>query len=155
MRRMWVLALGLFVALCVAWPQAAGGQVRLGLRGGATIDPDQVHFGFHVQAPLAPHFRFQPNVEVGVGGDLTLIALNPELNYVFTTRGPVKPYVGGGPGINIYNRRSPFDETLTRVGVNFIFGIEVPLRGANSFLAEMKVGAGNTPELKMTFGVTF
>jgi hypothetical protein len=119
------------------------------------MGPDQVHFGFHAQVPITPSLRFQPNVEVGVGNDLTLIALNPELNYLLTTRGPIKPYIGSGPGINVFDRRRPFEDTYTDVGVNFIFGIEAPLSARRSFLAELKVGVGNAPEFKLTFGVTF
>jgi hypothetical protein len=146
--------IGMLAMLWMVWPQAAWSQAGVGFRGGATIDPDQVHFGFHVQAEVVPHLRFQPNIEVGVGDNLTLIALNPELNYVFTTRSPVRPYIGGGPGINIFDDRRIFGGTDTRVGVNFVFGIEVPLRSAHSFMAELKVGVGDSPELKMTFGVT-
>ncbi|OGG44588.1 MAG: hypothetical protein A3F84_05510 [Candidatus Handelsmanbacteria bacterium RIFCSPLOWO2_12_FULL_64_10] len=155
MRKKELMLCGLLAMLCVAWPDVARGQVRAGVRGGATIDPDQFHFGFHVQAVIVQQLRFQPNVEVGVGDNLTLIALNPELNYLFAARSPMKPYVGGGPGINVFDRRGPFGGTHTDVGVNFVFGIEVPLRRGPDFLAELKVGVGDTPDLKMTFGLTF
>ncbi len=155
MRRTGIFICGLLAALCVAWPQTARGQARLGVRGGAMMGPDQVHFGFHAQAPVISRLRLQPNVEIGVGNGLTLIALNPEVNYLFTTRGPIKPYIGSGPGINVFDRRRPFEDTHTDVGINFVFGIEAPIRPPQNFLAEIKVGVGNTPEFKLTFGITF
>lgn len=154
LRALLTLAVG-GAALWMAWPQTAQSQVRLGLRGGATIDPDQVHFGFHVQAVIVPHLRFQPNVEIGVGNGLTLVAMNPELNYLFTTKGSIRPYIGGGPGANFFDRRRPFDSTRTDVGINFVFGIEAPLRPPRSFMAEIKIGVNEAPDLKLTFGVTF
>jgi hypothetical protein len=55
--------------------------------------------------------------------NLTLIALNPELNYLFATRGPINPYIGGGPGVNIFSPRNPSGPSHTEVGVNFVFGV--------------------------------
>ncbi|MBI4551506.1 MAG: hypothetical protein HY710_04515 [Candidatus Latescibacteria bacterium] len=155
MRWTGVIISGGFVILCLVWPQAAWGQARVGLRGGATIEPDQVHIGFHVQTMIVPQWRFQPNVEIGVNDDVTLIALNPELNYLFVTRTRVKPYLGVGPGINIVDSRRPFGRTDTEVGINFVFGFEIPLRSVHTFMTELKVGVGDSPDLKMTFGVTF
>jgi hypothetical protein len=72
------------LALTTGLLVAASGVARaedVGYRGwgprvGVTMDPDQVHFGAHIDSGnLARHIRLQPNVEVGIGDDLTLVAL--------------------------------------------------------------------------------
>ena len=58
-----------------------------GIRGGISVDPDQFYFGGHLEtSPLIDRLYFRPNVEVGFGDDLTLIAANMEFVYKFTTR---------------------------------------------------------------------
>jgi hypothetical protein len=91
---------------------------------------------------------FRPNIEVGVGDDVTLIALNAELAYWFPSKSSWRLYVGGGPALNIYDYDSGSD---TQAGLNFMLG--VAHRGG--FFVEAKVGAFDSPNLKFGFGYTF
>ena len=79
----------LVVAACAAAAlllaaEPAHAQHGFGIRTGVSVDPDQFYFGAHVDAgPLVKSLWFRPNIEVGVGDDVTLIALNAELAYWF------------------------------------------------------------------------
>ena len=47
-----------------------------GIRGGVSIDPDQFYFGGHFETgELVDGVHFRPNVEAGLGNDLTLVGL--------------------------------------------------------------------------------
>lgn len=134
--------------LCAAPAQAQQGP---GVRGGLSVDPDQVYVGAHyVTAPLVDRLRFQPNLEVGLGDDVKVIALNFEFAYYFPGGGEWQPYVGGGPAINIID--SDFrDDTDTEGGFNILLG----LRHRRGLFFELKVGAIDSPDLKFGVGYTF
>jgi opacity protein-like surface antigen len=155
----------MFVILAVLFGAgAAGAQDEVGYRGwgprvGATIEPDQVHFGAHMDfGHFAEHIRFQPNVEVGVGDDLTLVALNFEGSYRFRENWDVwTPYAGGGLGINFlsFDIEGLEDDTDTDFGLNLMAGIERGISGGDRFFLEAKVGLADSPDMKLTAGWTF
>jgi hypothetical protein len=140
--------------LCTGSASAAGWGPRLGL----TVDPDQVHFGAHIDAGyLADQLRFQPNFEMGIGNDITLAAFNFDMLYLFNTRMDAwRPYLGGGAGANIVNpdgdRRNDSD---LEAGLNLVGGIERSLSSGGRFLTELRLGLIDTPDLKWTVGWTF
>ena len=71
-----------------------------GIRGGISVDPDQFYFGGHLEtSPLVDRLYFRPNVEVGFGDDLTLIAANMEFVYKFSIAAAWNLYAGGGPAL--------------------------------------------------------
>ncbi|HOX24293.1 MAG TPA: hypothetical protein PLL30_00890 [Candidatus Krumholzibacteria bacterium] len=162
MRKIMGLA---FLAIALTTPSlvtAAG----WGLRGGVTFDPDQIHVGAHVNAgELFNNGYFLPNAEIGFGDDLTLIALNPELVYRFDhrTRSRWGFYVGGGLGINIVNwdhdddfpGDDGHDHSDTDLGLNFLGGMFRQLSSGNEFFFELKIGAVDSPDAKITIGFTF
>ncbi len=139
---------------------AAQAETAWGLRGGITSDPDQVHVGLHVVGgELFNNGWFIPNVEVGFGDDLTLIALNPELVYKFSKRGGADWgfYIGGGLGVNFmsWDNNVPGDDSDTKVGINFLGGMTRKLSAGNDFFLELKLGAQDSPDAKVTAGFTF
>ena len=74
----------------------------LGVRAGASVDPNQFYFGGHFEtAPLVEQLRFRPNLEIGVGNDVTLVAVNLEFAYLFPQSRGWSLYAGGGPALNI------------------------------------------------------
>lgn len=120
--------------LLAATPALA--QSDWGLRGGLTIDPDQVHVGAHLNGgEVFDDGYFLPNVEIGFGDHGTLIALNPELVYRFDRprRNRWGFYIGGGLGINIYEwddgPRGARDDTDTELGLNILGGMARARRG--------------------------
>ena len=144
----------LAAAAAVLLPAVAAAQGP-GIRGGVSIDPDQFYFGGHFETgELVDGVHFRPNVEAGLGNDLTLVALNFEFVYKFPRRNGWRIYAGGGPGVNFYSfDRGPNRDrdTESEAGLNFLIGVEQE----SGLFFEFKVGALDSPELKFGVGWTF
>jgi len=155
----------MLLALALAPPVARAAQESspgsdVGFRGwgprlGVSINPDQFHFGAHLDfGNFTQHVRFQPNIEVGVGDDLTLVTINAEAAYRFMSRWDVwSPYLGGGFGANVKNYDN--DDTETDVGVNLLGGIERGLSHGDRFFIEAKFSLNDVPDAKVAIGWTF
>jgi hypothetical protein len=137
------------VVLLLVSASAASAQTA-GLRVGASADPDQFYFGGHYETrPLVDRLRFRPNIELGVGDDVTTTALNFEFAYHFPdASGGWHFYGGAGPALNIYKRNGDSD---AEGGFNVLLGIEH--RGGLFF--EIKAGAIDSPNFKIGFGYIF
>jgi len=146
-----------FWAVPAAQAQDNIGVRRVGVRGGLTVNPDQVHVGLHVNAgQFAPKVRFQPSFEVGFGSDRVVGTFNVDVLYIFDPR-PWVPYLGGGLGVSLVHRDSgggdgggDFD---VGAGLNLIGGFE--WGEASKYLLEARVGVGDIPDFKLTVGVNF
>lgn len=145
--------------LALAGPDTDVGFRGWGPRVGMSIDPDQVHFGAHLDfGQFARHVRFQPNIEMGFGDNVRLIAFNAEAAYRFSSNWDAwAPYLGGGVGAN--NRRVDFDhgpdDSETDLGLNVLGGIEKGLSNGDRFFIEAKASLNDVPDLKATVGWTF
>ena len=119
-------------------------------RAGISVDPDQFYLGGHLEtSPLFDLVRFRPNVEVGFGEGVTLLAANMEFVYKsLTNRNGWGLYAGGGPALNVYMGDSNTD---TEAGVNFLVGIYQ----ARGLFFEFKGGAMDSPYFKFGVGWTF
>lgn len=97
------LAVTVSAGLALAGPDTDVGFAGWGPRVGLSLDPDQIHFGAHIDfGNFAKHVRFQPNMEMGFGDNLKLFTLNAEAAYRFSSQWDVwTPYLGGGIGANI------------------------------------------------------
>ena len=140
-----VAVLSLVLSATAAYAQG------LGVRAGASADPNQFYFGGHYESEdLVDRLRFQPNVEIGVGDDRTLVALNFEFTYRLPK--PAVPgwqfYVGGGPALNIYHFR---DDTDPEGGFNGLAGLSHP----SGLFVEAKIGAIKSARFKLGVGYTF
>jgi len=147
--RMIVAAVALMVFAGSARAQGVG------VRAGASADPDQFYAGVHFEtSELAEHLRFRPNVEVGVGDDVTLIALNFEFTYRLPPAALPRSlsewhlYVGGGPALNIFKFSN---DTRSEGGFNGLVG----LAHRRGLFVEAKVGALESPSFKFGVGYTF
>jgi hypothetical protein len=137
------LALALVLIAAPAWTQTLGARV------GASVDPDQFFIGLHTETdPLVDRLRFRPNVEIGVGNDATLVAVNLEFAYHFPSRREWALYAGAGPALNIIDVNN---DTRAEGGFNIMIGTEH--RGGLFF--EVKVGALDSPEFKIGVGYVF
>ena len=156
--RMTLIATALGMALGPTLALAST-ETDIGFRGwgprvGLSLNPDQVHFGAHLDfGQFANHIRFQPNLEIGFGDDVKLFALNAEASYRFSAQWNVwSPYLGGGVGANI---KSVDDESQTDLGVNVLGGIEKGLANGDRFFIEGKFSLNDVPDAKITVGWTF
>jgi hypothetical protein len=138
--------LALLVAITVTPASAQG----LGVRAGASVDPDQFYFGGHYESrPLVDQLHFKPNVELGVGDDITTLGINFEFVYKFPIdNSPWNLYAGGGPAVNFYSFN---DNNETEGGLNVLFGAET----AQGLFFEVKLGALDSPDVKVGVGYTW
>jgi len=156
------LLVALILILIPMIGRASTPLTKVGYRGwgprfGITANPDQIHFGAHIDfGNFAQHVRFQPNIEVGVGDGLALFALNFEAAYRFAAKWDVwTPYAGGGLGINYASFNGSHGDNSTDLGVNVIGGIEKGLASGSRLFTEIKLGLGDSPDFKWTVGWTF
>jgi hypothetical protein len=153
MHRYRALFLFLLIFAVFLSPGAVGSvqaQTRAGVEAGVSLDPDQFYFGGHIRtAPLVDRVRFRPNLEIGIGDDVTLVAFNLDFTYDFPSRQAWNLYVGGGPAVNIFNGEGSGSDV--EPGFNFIVGGQH--RGG--LFAELKVGVMDSPSVKFGVGYTF
>ncbi|MEW5796576.1 MAG: hypothetical protein AB1772_09460 [Candidatus Zixiibacteriota bacterium] len=161
MRKLLVISVTVVPAMATtALAQRGGGYHGWGPRVGLNVNPDQVHFGAHIDlGNLSDRLRLQPNFGVGLGDDVTVGEINFEVNYRFRGRWDVwTPYLGGGLGVLFYdhdNGRRHYDNSDTEFGATFLGGIEKGLASGDRFFLEAKLGLVDTPDLKFLIGWTF
>jgi hypothetical protein len=135
------------VALMLGTLAAPASAQAVGARVGVSGDPDQFYFGGHVEtAPLVDRLRFRPNVEIGLGDHVTLVAFNFEFAYFFPLRQMWNLYAGGGPALNLIDTE---DDTSAEGGFNLLVGAA----HRSGLFAEFKVGMLKSPSVK--FGVGY
>jgi hypothetical protein len=155
----------MLVVLITTPDSSAQEATRTGFRGwgprvGLSIDPDQFTFGAHIDfGNFAKRVRFQPNVEMGFGDNLTLFAVNGDVHFRFRENWNVwSPYAGGGLGINFWNWDDDIpghDNTDAELGVNVVGGIEKGISGGDRFFIEAKLGLVDAPDFRIEVGWTF
>jgi hypothetical protein len=154
-----VVAAVLTPTVVLADPYTDVGFRGWGPRVGLSVNPDQVHFGAHLDyGNFAKHVRFQPNVELGFGDHVNLYTVNAEAAYRFTENWDVwSPYLGGGLGANIksWDRPNGDNSSETDLGINLLGGIEKGLANGDRFFIETKLSLNDVPDLKVTVGWTF
>jgi hypothetical protein len=144
------------LALAIAAPAAAQSP-SYGIRAGVSGDPDQFVFGGHLETdPLIDRLSFRPNVEIGVGDDITLFAVNLEFAYSIPLEDqPWRVYFGGGPALNLYSFGDDHpgrgDDTELEGGFNVMVG----LQHTGGLFTEFKVGAVDSPDIKFVVGYAF
>jgi hypothetical protein len=144
-----LFSVGLVLLSSAVIARSADAQVLAGVQGGVSVDPDQVYFGGHVETtPLINKLRFRPNVDVGIGNDVTLIGFNFEFTYALREGRPWNVYVGAGPAINWFDSDGGSN---TEAGFNILIGA----KNRDGLFFELKVGAANSPDLKFGVGYTF
>ena len=142
------------IALILPCSTAAVAQTGFGLRAGVSGDPNQFHFGAHfITEPLISRLSFRPNLEIGVGSNVTTVAANFEFAYrIPVPKSAVSAYIGAGPALNVYRHsgNSP-DNTDSGGGFNVLLGLE----HRRGLFGEIKVGMIDSPQFKFTVGYTF
>src|SRR5215831_25377 len=114
----------IFVSTVLAIPAQA--QEGVGVRAGVSADPAQFYFGGHASfGPVVDKLWFRPNLEVGVGDNFTLVALNAEFAYwVPLPKNSWNVYLGGGPAANIFTAGGVRNRTTdVRPGFNLLVGL--------------------------------
>jgi hypothetical protein len=138
-------AFGLILLLAAA-PASAQ---TFGARVGVSANPDQFYFGGHVETPpVVERLRFRPNVEVGIGDDVKIVALNFEFAYHFPDRRGWNLYAGGGPALNFIDTEL---DNSAEGGFNVLLGVQ----HERGLFVEAKAGALDSPNFKLGVGYVF
>lgn len=151
------LIIGLLCSLTAFGSKRPAGFRGIGPRVGMTINPDQIHFGGHIDfGDLADNLMMLPNLEIGFGDNGTTIAPSFELDYRFRSDwGVWTPYLGGGAGPVFYSAKH--GDSWSKLGVYLQFGVGKGSSRSESghFFVEGKLGLADAPDFKATVGWTF
>lgn len=156
-----IVITSLLIGLLCGFPALANARTAgfhgIGPRLGMTVNPDQFHFGGHIDfGDLAENLMMLPNLEIGVGDNLTTVAPSFELDYRFRSDwGAWTPYLGGGVGPIFYSWKH--GGSSSDVGLYMQFGIGKGSARSESghFFIEGKLGLADAPDFKATVGWTF
>jgi len=151
MRR--ILPIAILMLACalpaLAESRATGdlGLRQWGVRLGVGADPDQAIGGFQFDlGDVADRLRLEPNVELGVGDDHTVISLSAPVHYRFDVDSDLEPYAGGGLSVAFDFRDLPSgsdkDDEDVEIGFRFIGGVEWRLKDGKEFRIELSLHAG-------------
>ena len=158
---MKLLALALALTLTsasLASAQSATPNNEIGPRVGLSINPDQFVIGGQMNFPLEPRgLALSPNIELGVGDNVTTIQLNADLDYHFANAGPNwNPYVGGGIGIAFFDFNNDVGGgSNSEIGVNLIGGLRFRQRSGSHLFTELRLGIADIPDAKVMVGWNF
>ena len=146
-RRILLSLCALTTFLCLT-ARPVGAQT-FGPRVGASVNPDQFVIGGHFETkPLADRITFRPNVELGIGNDVTVTCFNFELAYKFPSSKPWSVYAGGGPALVLIDNDH---DNHAEGGFNILLGLEH--RGG--LFGEIKAGMLDSPDFKVMIGYAF
>jgi hypothetical protein len=156
----FVLALGLVASAGTTAPAQEEGSAitQYGFRGGISLDPDQFVIGaFMGFREFSPGFSMRPSADIGLGDDVFVLMINGDANYHFRQADfAAVPYVGAGIALAYYNFDSAAaKDSATEIGVNLFGGLEWELGGYRSAFAELRIGLGDIPDLKIMGGFAF
>jgi len=148
-----LLAIVVFLLSGAALADGTLGFHGWGLRGGLSVDPDQVFVGAHIDfGEFVENLRFTPNITVGFGDNITLISINPDVAYNFPVEDIGDLYVGGLLAFQRFDFDSKYLDAETEMGLHAIVGLDldtVPV------FFELNLGLDDTPDLKAAVGFTF
>ena len=152
MLRRSLIALAILVMLPAA--ASAGSFNYYGPQLGFSQGPDQFVVGGHLKwNSVAPQLDFVPGVDMGFGGDQTLVALSGDFHYRIKSGARWQPYLGGGVGMQFNSGNNNSNNSSdTQTGGHFIVGAGVPTQGSSRFFTELKLGFGDSPDLKIMAG---
>ena len=155
------------IAAAATVAPAAAGETGVGFRGwgprvGASSDADQVLVGAQFDlGEFTTNLRWQPSVELGFGDDKLSLYGNFMVSYYFPVKAAVTPYAGAQVTVWLFDQDGPnkndgFDDGFNaEIGLYAVGGIETKLKSGNRFLAELQVGIGDVPDVRVLVGWTF
>jgi hypothetical protein len=159
------------MTLAATLASAAEQESGVGFRGwgprvGASVDADQLLAGAHFDlGEFIDNLRWQPSFELGFGDDKFSLFGNFMVSYYFPVEAAVTPYAGGQATLWLFDQDGPLNDNDQNNGVDDGFnaefgvyavgGIETKLKGGTRFLAELQVGVGDVPDVRVLVGWTF
>jgi len=157
----WVsfLLILMFLGAGIASAEMDLGLEGVGIRGGVSVDPDQIILGGHLNlGQFMNDLYFMPNLTLGLGDDLTIVAVSPDVAYAFPVPDIGALYVGGlftlqwiKSDIEEHSGVDA-DDTDMEVGIHVIGGL---ILDSFPMFFEANVGIDDAPDLKAVVGYTF
>jgi hypothetical protein len=127
-----------------------------GLRAGVSDRPDQFLVGLQADfGELIENLRFEPNVELGLGDDQTILSVGAPVFYRWPESGRFDFYGGGGIAVGFVDRDEA-DDPREDDGVEFVIapmiagGLAWPV-GESEAGVELAVTANELQNLKLVF----
>ncbi len=125
-----------------------------GLRAGLASDPDQIVGGVQFDlGEFRPNLRFRPDVQLGLGDDVTTLYVTAPVHFRFNVQEAFTPYAGGGVALGLVDRDLPptstADETSFEIGFRATGGLEWNRRGTAAFAVELSLGFGDVPDAQI------
>lgn len=118
----------------------------------------QMHFGADMKlGELMENISFTPGFEVGVGDDVTVLALNGDVTWSFSemVNAPWGLYGGGSLSLIRADLAGPNNETGdadTKLGLSALGGLTRRLDNGHDAMFEVRVGLLDSPGWKLTLG---
>jgi opacity protein-like surface antigen len=130
-----------------------------GLRAGLSSDVDQFVGGAHFNlGELASHLRFQPDVQLGAGDDVTTLYGTAPVYYRFESGRRMTPYAGGGLAlgwVDADNGATNQSDSSFELGAKATGGLEWPRKEDQSFFLELSLGIGDVHDATILAAWTF
>lgn len=152
-----VCAFLVFAVPAVAgWAEAtADAPFPVGARVGYTTweKLNQVHFGLQADlGELTENLSFVPNVELGLGDQLTVLTLNGDVRWAFTELAGDPWGLFGGGSLGLIWSDWPGADANTDLGLSALGGVTRRFGNGHDGLLEVRVGLLDSPGCKVTLG---
>jgi opacity protein-like surface antigen len=130
-----------------------------GVRAGVTNDADQVVGGAQFNlGDIVSQLRFQPDVQLGVGNDVTTLYGTAPVYYHFGGGYRMSPYAGGGLSIgwvDVDNNGVGDGDSSIEMGAKATGGLEWPRQNGQAFFVELSLGFGDVHDATVVAAWTF
>jgi hypothetical protein len=143
------------LAMLVLLPAAASADsfTYYGPHIGFGQGPDQTVIGGQLQwNGVAPRTAFVPAIDYGFNDLSSVLTLNADVHYNLTYSTAWQPYLGLGAEVDMWHDRGSNDPNQTQTGGHLIVGAATRNRSGGRFFTELKLGLGESPDMKMLVG---
>ena len=144
-----------FLILFAVLPFSASAGAVIGPRAGYDFDSENFVLGAEAEfGQVLQSFKFAPGVDFEFG-DNSITAFNADLRlYLFNLpeTGP-RFYGSAGPTVLLDSRGA--GDTQTEIGLSFVAGTRIPMKGQKRDHLEARFGIGDISELKVMLAVLF
>jgi len=144
---------GVLLAFGIFFPfeaKTAPIKAALGLRAGASWNPDQFVVGAQAEVGSLGLATIAPSIDLGFGDGSDLTAVNLDLRwYLFPLpQTGIQFYAAAGP-------TAVFVSSQSEIGLSLTAGAKIPMKGNGRYNVEARFGIWDIPDLKVMLGVLF